>query len=98
MTEDQKSILRNAVLKWGVDAQMKMAIEETSELQKAICKLWRSKPDEEKSKIFDLLGEIADVEIMCYQLRMMFDEHNQVDGIKEIKINRVRNRLNNTKP
>lgn len=95
---EREQVLRQAIIKWGVNAQLDMAVEEAAELQKAICKLKRSNKNPEPVMVANLLEEIADVEIMCQQLRIMFDENNQVDTLKDFKISRLQGRLNQLKP
>jgi hypothetical protein len=96
--EKSDEVLRRAILKWGSPVQLDMAIEETAELQKAICKLKRSTSANEPKCILDILDEVAHVEIMCQQLRIMFDTEDQVNAIKRLKIQRLENRLNNPNP
>ncbi len=76
-----------AITKYGEKNQQMMAIEEMSELTKAICKYWRSpSPD----TIKDILEEMADVEIMLDQLKLMFGDPKEV---KEAKIHRLFRRV-----
>jgi len=74
--------------KFGNDAQLTKAIEELSELQKAICKY---KLGEKDGK--DIIEEVADVEIMTEQIKLMFDCHAEVEKIKLSKINRMIERI-----
>jgi NTP pyrophosphatase (non-canonical NTP hydrolase) len=64
-----KDILNSAIAKWGVESQTMMAIEEMSELQKEICKMKRGQFDKEH-----ILEELADVQIMIWQLEIIFGE------------------------
>lgn len=74
--------------KYGVDAQLTVVMEELSELLKEVCKLKRNIGD------FDHLAEeIADVEIMCEQLRYIYDLNFAVDAWKKSKLMRLENRL-----
>lgn len=74
--------------KWGVNVQLDVAIEELSELIKEICKVKRG-----MGTIHNLSEEVADVEIMCEQLRFIFDIDFVVDTWKESKLTRLANRL-----
>ena len=74
--------------KWGDDAQLTVAIEELSELIKEICKIKRGIGDD-----VTLAEEIADVEIMCEQLRYIFNIDLAVDTWKESKLTRLADRL-----
>ncbi len=88
-------ILKKAIEKYG-DLQLLVAMEECSELIKAITKYIRSKGDmvKEINAICDIAEEIADVQIMIKQLIMMFDLNYQVEFQKENKIKRLEKRLN----
>ena len=55
------------ILKYGKEMQIIVAIEELSELQKALTKSLRG-----KGKLCDIAEEITDVEIMCEQLKFIF--------------------------
>lgn len=77
-----------ALDKWGVNGQLTVAVEELSELTKEICKtlrnIWNTN---------DLAEEVADVEIMCEQLRYIFSIDEDVNDWKTYKLNRLANRL-----
>lgn len=64
----KQDIYRKALETWGVEAQVCMVFEEMSELQKALCKLLRGKPSFE-----NIIEEIADVEIMLEQMKLLFN-------------------------
>ena len=81
-------ILQQAIDRYGMDAQLKMVLEEMSELQKEICKFWRGKNNREQ-----IAEEVADVEIMLEQVRMMFQIEDIVDDYISQKISRLRDRL-----
>ena len=77
-----------AAAKYGKDAQIKMAIEEMSELTQALCKDFRGKANA------DIIAEeIADVEIMIQQLQIIFNNRNDVSRFYELKIKRLKNNL-----
>lgn len=74
-----------AIRVWGHDSQMAMAIEECAELIKAIQKHRRNGYCDETAQ--SIIEEIADVEIMCGQLRRLFDAHEiQVEHVKSKKL------------
>lgn len=89
--------------KWGMETQMRMAVEEMSELTKEICKYIRytkdyslSKDDEKVLQITnDLKGEVADVLNCVEQVRYMFGK-DEVDLIRKAKIERTLKRLEET--
>ena len=84
----EMSLLHRAIAKYGKDAQMKMVLEEMSELQKEICKLWRGKDNRDA-----IAEEVADVEIMLDQLKLMLDIPYQVEQHRQKKLQRLQERL-----
>ena len=82
------SVYQRAIAKWGEDAQMKMVLEEMSELQKEICKFWRGKDNRDA-----IADEVADVEIMLGQLKVMLDIGKDVSDHKRMKLLRLQRRL-----
>lgn len=86
--DERKATYRVAIRKYGVDAQVLMAIEEMSELIKEICKIPRGKKDLEA-----LADEIADVTIMLEQLRLIYDLNDTVCEHMDMKIRRLQERL-----
>lgn len=74
--------------KYGLDAQLTVVIEELSELLKEVCKVKRGMAHTDH-----LAEEIADVEIMCEQLRYIFDLDFAVDAWKKAKLLRLAERL-----
>jgi NTP pyrophosphatase (non-canonical NTP hydrolase) len=79
--EEINAIYHSALQRWGIEPQLKMAIEECAELIQAICHTDRNRPDK-----CNLAEEIADVEIMCGQL------HN-VQYFKTKKILKLKKKL-----
>lgn len=77
-------IFTKVIRKNGVDYQLNVAIEEMSELTKEICKFKRNRGD-----LDHIAEEVADVEIMCAQLRQIFCIAGMVDHWKERKILRL---------
>lgn len=86
MTERQ--IYKQAIEKWGTDAQILMVFEEMSELQKELCKNWRGKDNAEH-----IAEEIADVEIVLAQLKMIYGISGIVRQFHEEKLMRLEQRL-----
>lgn len=83
------NVLNQAIRKWGPDMQQAIAIEEMSELTKELCKYKRG-----AQNFNQIAEEIADVEIMMEQLKIMFDCHWQVDVYRGEKIKRLAERIN----
>lgn len=69
-----------------------MVLEETSELQKALLK-HRRKPSEETKA--DIVDEIADVQIMLEQLKIIYSCTKEVDERIKFKIDRQIERIMN---
>lgn len=84
------SIYKRAIKKWGINAQILMAIEETTELNFLLIKKLRENTDVDNWQIAE---EVADVEIMLEQIKIIFDFHSEVDGIKNNKLARLGERL-----
>lgn len=73
---------------WPLD----MAVEEMAELTKAICKIKRAQAGcEVTAAIGNVIEEMADVQIMLDQLRIIF--HRSTEEIEEAKLERLKNRL-----
>lgn len=89
MSEDEvyRTLLR-AIDMWGCDAQLKMVLEEMSELAKEICKFWRGKNNTES-----IADEVADVEIMLAQAKLIFGIEKTVEQHKVDKLERLKMRL-----
>ena len=85
---DRQQIYTRLLLEYG-DAQVVVAIEELSELQKELCKVLRHKHNRN-----NLIEEMADVEIMLEQMKMYFFIYEEeIEAIKKQKIERTKNRL-----
>ena len=80
-------IYKKAIKLWGIDSQMMMVVEEASELIKAICKLRRTGVTAET--VNGIAEEIADMEIMLEQLKIMFYLSEGVNEWKNYKIGRL---------
>lgn len=93
MNENQ--ILDKAIRTYGVDTQIDKAVEEMSELIKALMKLRHCEKGYEHQILQDAVDEeIADVEIMLQQLRMIFNDFGSVEHQRQKKIERLERRLN----
>lgn len=85
-----QELYEQAIEAWGEGAQLGMAQEECGELITIISRRFRGRGDDA-----DLAEEIADVEIMCEQLRLIVGDE-QVAEHKAEKLNRLRERLNDS--
>lgn len=80
MTQEREAaILEGAINKWGNTLQITVAIEELSELQKALCKYqrWATTTEDGEGRaevVAAIKEEIADVSIMLNQLELIFGD------------------------
>ena len=88
MKPEQLRKLIRIIDEYGSDKQQDIAIEECSELIKAICKYKRT-----LDQVEDIVDEIADVKIMLAQLEIIFDCSGAVEDRVEYKINRQMERI-----
>ena len=86
----QQKTLQKAINWYGADKQMLIAIEELSELQKAIVKYFRKPTEETKS---DISEEMADVYVMLKQLEIMHKNDTEVQKNIDYKIKRLQERI-----
>lgn len=96
-TTMQPEVLQNAVDTYGKEAQVDVAIEEMSELIKALLKNRRAEHspeawDYEKTRQ-NIFEEIADVVIMLTQLLMIFGGRDAVQKAIDAKVERLATRL-----
>lgn len=85
---NKQEILNLAISTYGDEAQEMMLLEEMSELQKEICKHWRGRDNARA-----IAEEIADVEIMLEQMKMIFGNESLVTIFREQKLLRLRDRI-----
>ena len=88
---DKKEIYKKTISKYGAELQALVAIEEMSELIKAIIKIKRKIAKDENflGERENLIEEIADVEIMIEQLKLIHHCELGVEKIKEKKLKRL---------
>lgn len=95
-TEERRALLDRAITTYGAPAQMDMAVEEMAELTKALCKVKRvSCAAEAKAALENAVEELADVQIMLDQLRIIFGRSTA--EIEEDKLRRLLRRINSYK-
>ena len=95
-TEERRALLDRAITTYGAPAQMDMAVEEMAELTKAICKVKRAQAGAEMgAAVENVVEEIADVQIMLDQLRLIFAR--STDEVEEDKLRRLLARINSWK-
>lgn len=95
-TEERRALLDRAITAYGAPAQIDMAVEEMAELTKAICKVKRAQAGAEMgAAVENVVEEIADVQIMLDQLRLIFAR--STDEVEEDKLRRLLARINSWK-
>lgn len=97
MTKDEREqVFLKCIFNYGVPAQVDMAIEEMSELTKALLKFRRCGVGKNCVEYYDnVIEEIADVKIMIRQLELMYQCEKEVDEWIERKVERQIERLKN---
>lgn len=90
--EERSRVYAHALAVFGPGAQLIVALEELSEVQKEICKALRGKCNREH-----LAEEIADATIMLEQVRQIFAIDDEVCSAMNEKIIRLRHRIQDAK-
>jgi NTP pyrophosphatase (non-canonical NTP hydrolase) len=85
----EEKIAEACLKRWGAKDQIRQTVEECGELIVALSKYGRKVNGSTEKDIRD---EIADVEIMCRQMRLLFDSR-MIDNIKDYKLLRLVERL-----
>ena len=90
MTEyiSDAEVLQRALDTYGSTLQIGVMMEEMSELQKELCKYLRG-----KYSPANIAEEIADVEIMLEQMKMLFGCTDDVRDWRRRKVERLKERL-----
>lgn len=82
-------VYEKAVNKFGKTPQLIMAMEEMSELIQALSKYIRK-----KGNVDNISEEIADVEIMIAQLKIIYKNSSNVESWKRHKLIKLMDRIN----
>lgn len=88
-----EEIMERAVDTFGHAHQIIKAMEEMAELQKEICK-YLNEAGINQERMDNISQEIADVEIMLEQLKIIFSNQERVEDWKKLKLLRLEYRLN----
>lgn len=90
-----KQLLERVITANGMNKQLDVAIKELSELIQAICKIKRrdSISNESFAVKGNLAEEMADVEIILAELKLLFDNEGDVKEWKNYKLDRLEKRL-----
>ena len=91
MTEKERAVFQKALKTWGGEAQVLCLLEEMAELQDALCKHKRG-----RRTLEDIAEEIANVEIMLDQMKLLFHIEKEAEAQRARKIARVEERLNHS--
>lgn len=83
----EREVYANAILAYGIEGRIDMLHEEVGELLSALNKYKRGRVSAD-----EVITEIADVEIMCGQMAMIFGPE-EVDAEKERKLIRLQQRI-----
>ena len=89
-TRSETEVFREAIKQYGEANQLIVLFEEMSELQKEVCKSIRYNKRQLKPKIAE---ELADVEIMLEQAKIIFGIDDDVDGWRLDKVVRLKENL-----
>lgn len=94
MDKQRFDTFEKAIKTWGIDSQIGMLFEEMAELTIAINKARRATASENSEKAeMNIIEEIADVEIMLDQLKVVFRCEERVTEVYKIKLERLRRLL-----
>ncbi|MDP3487289.1 MAG: hypothetical protein Q8S19_05065 [Bacillota bacterium] len=88
LEDELNDVCAQALAKWSAPGQVDCLLEEMAELQKELIKNRRGRDNVEA-----IAEEVADVEIMLHQLKLMFGVQAQVDAYKLQKLERLKTRL-----
>ena len=87
LKEEKQNVLEKAVNTFGENLQLIKAIEELGELSTALARVFTK----EEAPAINLFEEIADVEIMLEQLKIIYkDDAEKIERLKEMKLNRLK--------
>ena len=88
LNEENKNLCWDVLAKYGTRNQRRMIIEECSDLQKAVCKLFREPDNNEYYRNY--IEELVDVIVMAQE--MLLDENismDDVDAMAKVKLERA---------
>lgn len=90
MTQEREGkILEAAIETWGEEAQIVIAIEEMSELTKALSKYLRyhlAEQEDHGQIVADIREEMADVGIMLNQMALIFGDPTDQEILKLLRL------------
>ena len=85
----KKQVYEQLIEKFGAENQILKCVEELNELGQVLCKL-KSKSENKALVIKNIIEEIADVEIMLEQIKLILGiEESDVKKMKSYKLHRT---------
>ena len=93
MNRGDKVILRKAIDFYGSSVQELKAMEELGELIRAVARARMCTVEETYTALENLAEEMADVEIMLEQLKIIHDNRDKVKKWRRIKLGWLRDRI-----
>lgn len=93
--QHETDVFKDAIKEFGETAQVTMVFEEMAELQKELCKWLRNGNSVELTH--NIAEEIADVEIMLDQMKLIFDCAGLSQGYRREKVARLSGRIEKIK-
>lgn len=91
MKPENKKVLHKAIATFGRYNQCLQTVEELMELQKAVFENAHRGTDNRQN----IVEEVADVEIMLAQLKMIYDiKPNEIEDIQDYKVGRLDKTIN----
>ena len=93
--QHETDVFKDAIEEFGEAAQVTMVFEEMAELQKELCKWMRN--GESVVATHHIAEEIADVEIMLDQMKLIFDCAGLSQGYRREKTARLAGRIEKIK-
>lgn len=88
MNQCGRAVCQRAIEIWGKQSQLIICMEEMAELTKELSKNLRGQDND-----LAIAEEVADVEIMLEQVKLMFDIHKDVGRVKNEKLLRLEQRM-----
>lgn len=90
---ERDQTFRRCICDYGMNPQIDVAIEEMSELTKALLKWRRAKGAELTAARDCIIDELADVRIMARQMEILFQCEDEVEKRIDFKVMRQKDRL-----
>lgn len=96
-TEERDQVFRKCICTYGSNPQIDVAIEEMSELIKALLKWRRAGGAELTEARACIVDELADVRIMVRQMEILFQCEDEVEKRIDYKVRRQEERMGKSK-